>query len=129
MAPSSAPRIRWSRGPRRDPKSHAQRAHPYARLHRARGRTVRDVAHAGLSRAHPPGARICRRYGPWPAAWLNGCYGFVAESTGEFLLQEGFPFLCGQYWPPELDFFEHFSPEHTWFWRPNSMSLHSPNQV
>ena len=33
-----------------------------------------------------------------------------------------------QYWPPELDFFEHFSPEHTWFWRPNSMSLHSPNQ-
>ena len=67
-------------------------------------------------------------YGPWPAAWLNGCYGFVAESSGELLLQEDYPFLCGQYWPPELDFFEHFSPEHTWFWRPNSMSLHSPNQ-
>jgi hypothetical protein len=67
-------------------------------------------------------------YGPWPAAWLNGCYGFVAESSGEFLLQEDYPFLCGSYWPPELDFFEHFSPEHTWFWRPNSMSLHSPNQ-
>jgi hypothetical protein len=67
-------------------------------------------------------------YGPWPAAWLNGCYGFIAESSGEFLLQEDYPFVCGQYWPPELDFFEHFSPEHTWFWRPNSMSLHSPNQ-
>ena len=67
-------------------------------------------------------------YGPWPAAWLNGCYGFIAESSGEFLLQDDYPFLCGQYWPPELDFFEHFSPEHTWFWRPNSMSLHSPNQ-
>lgn len=67
-------------------------------------------------------------YGPWPAAWLNGCYGFVAESSGEFLVQDDYPFLCGQYWPPELDFFEHFSPEHTWFWRPNSMSLHSPNQ-
>jgi len=67
-------------------------------------------------------------YGPWPAAWLNGCYGFIAESSGEFLLQDNYPFLCGQYWPPELDFFEHFSPEHTWFWRPNSMSLHSPNQ-
>jgi len=67
-------------------------------------------------------------YGPWPAAWLNGCYGFVSEATGEFLLQEDFPFLCGQFWPPELDFFEHFSPEHTWFWRPNSMSVHSPNQ-
>jgi len=67
-------------------------------------------------------------YGPWPAAWLNGCYGFIAESSGEFLLQEDYPFLCGQYWPPELDFFEHFSPEHTWYWRPNSMSLHSPNQ-
>jgi len=67
-------------------------------------------------------------YGPWPAAWLNGCYGFVAESSGEFLLQDDYPFLCGQFWPPELDFFEHFSPEHTWFWRPNSMSLHSPNQ-
>jgi len=67
-------------------------------------------------------------YGPWPAAWLNGCYGFIVESSGEFLLQEDYPFLCGQYWPPELDFFEHFSPEHTWFWRPNSMSLHSPNQ-
>jgi hypothetical protein len=67
-------------------------------------------------------------YGPWPAAWLNGCYGFIVESSGEFLLQDNYPFLCGQYWPPELDFFEHFSPEHTWFWRPNSMSLHSPNQ-
>ena len=67
-------------------------------------------------------------YGPWPAAWLNGCYGFIAESSGEFLLQDDYPFLCGQYWPPELDFFEHFSPEHTWYWRPNSMSLHSPNQ-
>jgi len=67
-------------------------------------------------------------YGPWPAAWLNGCYGFISEASGEFLLQEDYPFLCGQYWPPELDFFEHFSPEHTWFWRPNSMSLHSPNQ-
>jgi len=67
-------------------------------------------------------------YGPWPAAWLNGCYGFIVESSGEFLLQDDYPFLCGQYWPPELDFFEHFSPEHTWFWRPNSMSLHSPNQ-
>ena len=110
-------------------------------------------------------------YGNWPAAWLNGCYGFIAESSGEFLLQEDYPFLCGQYWPPELDFFEHFSPEHTWYassctshtlsherereirtshhtsplpshttlltslarllrryWRPNSMSLHSPNQ-
>jgi len=67
-------------------------------------------------------------YGPWPAAWLNGCYGFVAESSGELMLQEDYPFLCGQYWPPELDFFEHFSPEHTWYWRPNSMSLHSPNQ-
>ena len=67
-------------------------------------------------------------YGPWPAAWLNGCYGFIAEASGEFLLQDDYPFLCGQYWPPELDFFEHFSPEHTWFWRPNSMSLHSPNQ-
>ena len=54
--------------------------------------------------------------------------GFIAESSGEFLLQENYPFLCGQYWPPELDFFEHFSPEHTWFWRPNSMSLHSPHQ-
>jgi len=67
-------------------------------------------------------------YGPWPAAWLNGCYGFIAESSGEVLLQDDYPFLCGQYWPPELDFFEHFSPEHTWFWRPNSLSLHSPNQ-
>ena len=67
-------------------------------------------------------------YGPWPAAWLNGCYGFVAESTGEFLLQDDYPFLCGQFWPPELDFFEHFSPEHTWWWRPNSQSVHSPNQ-
>jgi len=67
-------------------------------------------------------------YGPWPAAWLNGCYGFIAEGSGEFLLQDDYPFLCGQFWPPELDFFEHFSPEHTWFWRPNSMSLHSPNQ-
>jgi len=67
-------------------------------------------------------------YGPWPAAWLNGCYGFVVESTGEFLLQDDFPFLCGQFWPPEIDFFEHFSPEHTWYWRPNSMSVHSPNQ-
>jgi len=67
-------------------------------------------------------------YGPWPAAWLNGCYGFISESSGEFLLQDDYPFLCGQYWPPELDFFEHFSPEHSWFWRPNSMSLHSPNQ-
>lgn len=67
-------------------------------------------------------------YGPWPAAWLNGCYGFVSEGTLEFLLQDDYPFLCGQYWPPELDFFEHFSPEHTWYWRPNSMSLHSPNQ-
>jgi len=67
-------------------------------------------------------------YGPWPAAWLNGCYGFIAESSGEFLLQDDYPFICGSYWPPELDFFEHFSPEHTWFWRPNSMSLHSPNQ-
>ena len=37
-------------------------------------------------------------YGPWPAAWLNGCYGFIAESSGEFLLQEDYPFLCGQYW-------------------------------
>ena len=54
-------------------------------------------------------------YGNWPAAWLNGCYGFIAESSGEFLLQEDYPFLCGQYWPPELDFFEHFSPEHTWY--------------
>ena len=35
-------------------------------------------------------------YGPWPAAWLNGCYGFVAESSGEFLLQDDYPFLCGQ---------------------------------
>lgn len=35
-------------------------------------------------------------YGTWPAAWLNGCYGFVAESSGEFLLQEDYPFLCGQ---------------------------------
>jgi len=67
-------------------------------------------------------------YGNWPAAWLNGCYGFIVESSGEFLLQDDYPFLCGQYWPPELDFFEHFSPEHTWYWRPNSMSLHSPNQ-
>jgi len=67
-------------------------------------------------------------YGNWPAAWLNGCYGFISEASGEFLLQDGYPFLCGQYWPPELDFFEHFSPEHTWYWRPNSMSLHSPNQ-
>ncbi|KAL3916178.1 MAG: hypothetical protein SGPRY_006932 [Prymnesium sp.] len=67
-------------------------------------------------------------YGNWPAAWLNGCYGFVSEASGEFLLQDDYPFLCGQYWPPELDFFEHFSPEHTWAWRPNSMSLHSPNQ-
>ena len=33
-----------------------------------------------------------------------------------------------RYWPPELDFFEHFSPEHTWWWRPNSQSVHSPNQ-
>ena len=53
-------------------------------------------------------------YGPWPAAWLNGCYGFISESSQEFLLQEDYPFLCGQFWPPELDFFEHFSPEHTW---------------
>ena len=68
------------------------------------------------------------RYGPWPAAWLNGCFGFVSEATNQFLLQDDYPFLCGQYWPPELDFFEHFSPEHTWYWRPNSMSLHSPNQ-
>ena len=67
-------------------------------------------------------------YGPWPAAWMNGCYGFVSEASGEFLLQEDYPFLCGHYWPPELDFFEHFSPEHTWFWRPNSQSVHSPNQ-
>ena len=67
-------------------------------------------------------------YGPWPAAWLNGCYGFVSEASQEFILQDDYPFLCGQYWPPELDFFEHFSPEHTWYWRPNSMSLHSPNQ-
>jgi len=67
-------------------------------------------------------------YGPWPAAWLNGCYGFISEASGEFLLQDDYPFLCGQYWPPELDFFEHFSPEHSWYWRPNSMSLHSPNQ-
>lgn len=67
-------------------------------------------------------------YGNWPAAWLNGCYGFISEASGEFLLQDDYPFLCGQYWPPELDFFEHFSPEHTWYWRPNSMSLHSPNQ-
>ena len=67
-------------------------------------------------------------YGPWPAAWMNGCYGFVSEASGEFLLQEDYPFICGQFWPPELDFFEHFSPEHTWFWRPNSQSVHSPNQ-
>ena len=67
-------------------------------------------------------------YGPWPASWLNGCYGFVAESSGEFLVQEDYPFVCGQFWPPELDFFEHFSPEHTWYWRPNSQSVHSPNQ-
>ena len=68
-------------------------------------------------------------YGPWPAAWLNGCYGFVAESTGEFLLQDDYPFLCGQFWPPELDFFEHFSPEHTWWWRPNSHVGPQPQPV
>jgi len=43
-------------------------------------------------------------------------------------VQDDYPFLCGQFWPPELDFFEHFSPEHTWYWRPNSQSVHSPNQ-
>lgn len=67
-------------------------------------------------------------YGAWPAAWMSQCYGFVSEATGEFFLQDDYPFICGQFWPPELDFFEHFSPEHTWMWRPNSMSIHSPNQ-
>ena len=48
-------------------------------------------------------------YGNWPAAWLNGCYGFIAESSGEFLLQEDYPFLCGQYGCPSS--IEHFSPD------------------
>ena len=65
-------------------------------------------------------------YGPWPAAWLNGCYGFVSEASQEFILQDDYPFLCGQYWPPELDFFEHFSPEHTWYARPHPPSRPRP---
>ena len=77
----------------------------------------------GLSEATNSGAKI----------WMHNNFlversGKMSKSSGEFLLQEDYPFLCGQYWPPELDFFEHFSPEHTWFWRPNSQSVHSPNQ-
>ena len=28
---------------------------------------------------------------------MAGCYGFVSEASGEFLLMDDYPFLCGQY--------------------------------
>jgi len=49
-------------------------------------------------------------YGPWPAAWLNGCYGFIAESSGEFLLQVRMPHAHSMCRPPPPPPLPHPSP-------------------
>ena len=52
--------------------------------------------------------------GSWPAGWLNFCtgsYGPDKDGNMKYIsTQKDWPYICGMFWPPEIDIMERWSP-------------------